>query len=105
MDQSIEGPLRQIEAARLALHSPSLVGVRRPAPDPSMRGYAEMAAKPGRKCLSRTQMSEPYELSQDLLPMHLPHRPPKLFSNASQTCGRRCAARRSCMRMASELVE
>ena len=71
MDQSIEGPLRQIEAARLALHSPSLVGVRRPAPDPSMRGYAEMAAKPGRKCLSRTQMSEPYELSQDLLDKQL----------------------------------
>merc|ERR1719412_3376671 len=30
-----------------------------------------MAAKPGRKCLSRTQMSEPYELSQDLLDKQL----------------------------------
>ena len=38
-----------------------------------MRQYGDqMAAKqPGRKCLSRTQMSEPYELSQDLLDKQL----------------------------------
>ena len=35
----------------------------------SMRQYGDnlVAKQPGRKCLSRTQMSEPYELSQDLL--------------------------------------
>ena len=34
-----------------------------------MRQYSDLAApkQPGRKCLSRTQMAEPYELSQDLL--------------------------------------
>merc|ERR1719507_1502314 len=33
-----------------------------------MRQYSDLAGKqPGRKCLSRTQMAEPYELSQDLL--------------------------------------
>ena len=37
-----------------------------------MRQYPDMAAKqPGRKCLSRTQMAEPYELSQDLLDKQL----------------------------------
>ena len=66
LDQFIEGPLQQIEAARAALHSPSLV--RTGGPGGSMRQYSDLAAKqPGRKCLSRTQMAEPYELSQDLL--------------------------------------
>ena len=37
-----------------------------------MRQYPDMATKqPGRKCLSRTQMAEPYELSQDLLDKQL----------------------------------
>merc|ERR550517_349380 len=71
----IEGPLQQIEAARKALHSPSLVSSRAPQAvtrqqptGGSMRQYPDMATKqPGRKCLSRTQMAEPYELSQDLL--------------------------------------
>ena len=67
LDQFIEGPLQQIEAARKALHSPSLVRVG--GPGGSMRQYSDLAApkQPGRKCLSRTQMAEPYELSQDLL--------------------------------------
>ena len=68
LDQYIEGPLRQIEAARKALHSPSLVSRSTSArTNSSMRKYTDVAAKPGRKCLSRTQMAEPYELSQDLL--------------------------------------
>ena len=78
LEQFIEGPLQQIEAARKALHSPSLVSSRasvvtrqQPAGG-SMRQYSDMAAKqPGRKCLSRTQMAEPYELSQDLLDKQL----------------------------------
>lgn len=39
----------------------------------SMRQYGDqlVAKQPGRKCLSRTQMSEPYELSQDLLDKQL----------------------------------
>ena len=61
----IEGSLRQIEAARLALHSPSLQRAQGSCPA-MMRGEVQ-PAKPGRKCLSRTQMAEPYELSQDLL--------------------------------------
>lgn len=68
----IEGPLRQIEAARLALHSPSLS--RSQGSCPAMRKYTDtnvVASKPGRKCLSRTQMAEPYELSQDLLDKQL----------------------------------
>ena len=38
-----------------------------------MRQYGDQlgAKQPGRKCLSRTQMSEPYELSQDLLDKQL----------------------------------
>ena len=71
-DGRIEGSLRQIEAARLALHSPSLA--RTGASCPAMRRPCEPppgAAKPGRKCLSRTQMAEPYELSQDLLDKQL----------------------------------
>ena len=67
-DGYIEGSLRQIEAARLALHSPSLA--RTGVSCPAMRRPCDPppgAAKPGRKCLSRTQMAEPYELSQDLL--------------------------------------
>jgi len=68
LDQYIEGPLRQIEAARKALHSPSLVTRSTSArTNNSMRKYVDVANKPGRKCLSRTQMAEPYELSQDLL--------------------------------------
>ena len=61
----IEGSLRQIEAARLALHSPSLQRAQGSCPA-MLRGEVQ-PAKPGRKCLSRTQMAEPYELSQDLL--------------------------------------
>lgn len=72
IDQYIEGPLRQIEAARKALHSPSLVSRSTSArSSSSMRKYTDVAAKPGRKCLSRTQMAEPYELSQDLLDKQL----------------------------------
>jgi len=68
LDQYIEGPLRQIEAARKALHSPSLVSRSTSSrTNSSMRKYTDVTAKPGRKCLSRTQMAEPYELSQDLL--------------------------------------
>ena len=46
-------------------------------PGGSMRQYGEQLVagagpkQPGRKCLSRTQMSEPYELSQDLLDKQL----------------------------------
>ena len=38
-----------------------------------MRQYGDqlVSKQPGRKCLSRTQMSEPYELSQDLLDKQL----------------------------------
>lgn len=38
-----------------------------------MRQYGDqlVTKQPGRKCLSRTQMSEPYELSQDLLDKQL----------------------------------
>merc|ERR1719188_1902056 len=39
-----------------------------------MRQYSDMnkqKQQPGRKCLSRTQMAEPYELSQDLLDKQL----------------------------------
>ena len=61
----IEGSLRQIEAARLALQSPSLQRAQGSCPA-MMRGEVQ-PSKPGRKCLSRTQMAEPYELSQDLL--------------------------------------
>jgi len=72
LDQYIEGPLRQIEAARKALHSPSLVTRSTSTrTHSSMRKYADQANKPGRKCLSRTQMAEPYELSQDLLDKQL----------------------------------
>jgi len=74
LDQYIQGPLAQIEAARKALHSPSLVsnrsGINRVGG--SMRQYSDMnKQQPGRKCLSRTQMAEPYELSQDLLDKQL----------------------------------
>ena len=90
LDNYIEGPLRQIEAARKALHSPSLSyragrhsHCSRSGSDRcgDMRKYTDVGAvpsslgvphtpggrHPGRKCLSRTQMAEPYELSQDLL--------------------------------------
>ena len=42
-----------------------------------MRQYGEQLVavagpkQPGRKCISRTQMSEPYELTQDLLDKQL----------------------------------
>ncbi|XP_023320558.1 IQ motif and SEC7 domain-containing protein 1 [Eurytemora carolleeae] len=75
LENYIEGPLRQIEAARKALYSPSLNARKRASFDRAgssasdMRKYSEQSpgGKPGRKCLSRAQMSEPYELSQDLL--------------------------------------
>lgn len=84
LDNYIEGPLRQIEAARKALHSPSLSlrpgrlsscsragsyasDMRKYAEPGGHGGHNKHPGHPGRKCLSRTQMAEPYELSQELL--------------------------------------
>jgi len=80
LETYIEGPLRQIEAARKALHSPSLNARKRSNLERAgsgasdMRKYAsgvagsDQAKGPvSRKCISRAQMAEPYELSQDLL--------------------------------------
>jgi len=74
LDTYIEGPLRQIEAVRKALHSPSLSQRPRLSHCSRAGSHASDMRKAGdaphpasRKCLSRAQMAEPYELSQDLL--------------------------------------